>query len=160
VRDHLSTKCNSGFWKDAEPDDEENIAAEVDIFDFFRTNLPRPHHLPLVRLAGGRGSLADKYDVIMHAFFLIAFKTPECFCLCLSELINGCFDFGVEFGLPFVDPIHVETLFPWVPRDLVRRNRAQYMEVRNDDDFEDDCETNEGPDPSFNMSMDNMSGRL
>ena len=75
---------------------------------------------PLIGLASGRGSLADKFHSACQASFLVGgglnssshASSLSSFC---SE-ISGCVgDMGVEFSLPCVCPMPAEKIFSWLP---------------------------------------------
>ena len=75
---------------------------------------------PLMGLASGRGSLADRFHASVQSSFLVGGGvSPDThqtslasFC---SEVVGAVGDMGVEFSLPCVLPVAIGDLFPWMP---------------------------------------------
>ena len=94
------------------------------------------HFLPLVALAGGRGSLSSKFQAVMHSCFTegggctpvsCATEFPA-FC---RECATFTGDMGVEFGLPTVLPVRAKSVLPWFPD-----GDRQAQPIAEDDEWE------------------------
>jgi hypothetical protein len=89
-------------------------------------------HLPTLVLSSGRTSLADKFEVCMFAFFLVAYASIDAYTYLCQQALSVCTaDYGVEFSLPRVMPVALKTLFPFLVRTVPP---TQYL---CDDDFVD-----------------------
>ena len=113
------------------------------------------NNLPLVRLGIGRGSLADKYEVLMHGFFLIACGNAHAFCAFVKQIVNGTFDYGTEFGLNRIAPMHIEDLFPFLPHRVTRQAQQRFV-APDADGFEQEEEASRR-DPSLVVDLTGMS---
>ena len=75
---------------------------------------------PLVGLASGLGSLADKFHSCCQTSFLVGggrdssshASALSSFCREISACVG---DMGVEFSIPTVCPLPAEKIFPWLP---------------------------------------------
>jgi hypothetical protein len=136
-------------------DDPESLAAEIEPLATLSKGVGDTNHLPLVRLGLGRGSTKDKFEVIMHACMLIAGKTAATLCTFVKEFAIGTFDYGAEFGIRQIEPIHVEDLFSYLPHSATRGQRQNFV-APNVDEFEVDVAGNR--DPSNVIDLTSMSG--
>ena len=74
------------------------------------------HRLPVLSLASGRTTLADKFAIVMHAIFLEAGSSSIGVVSYCESVSSFATDFGVEFGLSSVAPVPLRRLFPWFPK--------------------------------------------
>ena len=120
--------------------------SEVDLIDTLSEGLADVSHLPLIVLASGRTTLADKFCSVAFAVFLVAGGSLESFATYMSEVIVGTFDMGVEFGLGQILPVLVSDIFPWIiGTDLV----AVPQPVSASAPLEDDIDFQDVPEPEL-----------
>ena len=103
--------------------DEEGIQGTLEdderLTEALRSILWNRQPLPPLGLGSGQGALKDKFHTVMSDFFLIgagcsAETRVPVYRQFLESMVAGTGDMGVEFGLPCVQPIPVNRLFPWV----------------------------------------------
>jgi hypothetical protein len=94
-------------------------------------------HLPLICLASGRTTLADKFFAVAFAVFLVAGGTLQSFATYMSEIVIGTFDFGVEYGLGQILPVKVNDMFPWIAgTDLLEQALPDFEFLEDDTEFQ------------------------
>ena len=92
------------------------------------------HHLPIMVLGSGRTTLIDKFATIMYGCFLEAGHEDDALSEYASEVVTLTTDFGVEFNLAFVEPVPIDTLFPWWYSQSVVAGAEPQVNV-DDDEF-------------------------
>ena len=105
------------------------------------------HHLPIMVLGSGRTTLADKFSCILYAFLLESGSPYKAFHSYTSGMRVLTTDFGVEFGLPSVQPIKVRHLFPWLSEAAPPES-----DLQDDEDFQHVEEGDPGLDLEVSLS--------
>ena len=117
-------------------EDETAIAEEERLMDTLESAISLIH-LPIMVLASGRTSLADKSKVFMQAMFLVFFETPEDYSYALQVFMQHAADFGVEYSLPLVNPVPIRSLLPWVVLQTDTKEPDKHLpQVCGEDDWE------------------------
>ena len=99
---------------------QENEERDVELCVLLAELLWDRQPAPLMGLASGRGSLADKFHAVVQAGFCVGggvshdthITSLSEFC---NEIVGACGDMGVEFSLPCVLPVGIQRLYPWMP---------------------------------------------
>ena len=89
--------------------------------EFLRTEL-HYHSYPPIWLGSTGGTLAQKFQAVMHAFFLESGRSVEMMQQSCRDICVSTFDLGTEFSLPRVQPIELSELFPWATMPEPRLN--------------------------------------
>ena len=90
-------------------------------------------HLPLLVLGAFRTSLADKFTVFSYGCFLVGGSSHKLLSQLTSSVEVHVSDFGVEFGLPLVQPVKISDLFPWFAFEQELPSHSEMQAC--DDDF-------------------------
>ena len=100
--------------------------------------------LPMVVMGSGRLGLMHKFQVLMHAIFLVASHSVQGFIQWIQSIVTSTTDQGVEFGLPSIPSLPLRQWLPWLPPgqrfSLLARDNSQEPQddiVLSDDDMED-----------------------
>ncbi|CAK9029029.1 Uncharacterized protein (Fragment) [Durusdinium trenchii] len=94
-------------------------------------------------LGGTGGTLPQKFHAVLHSLFLEAGSSESDLARYCSEICSCTTDLGTEFALPFVLPMPVRAVFPWIQGS----GQSDLLHIEPADDFqilavaEDRCET-------------------
>lgn len=103
---------------------------------------------PTVQLGFGRASLGHKWQVVMHALFLIS-SDMETLSAMVASVPSWVSDYGVEIALSRIPPISAQAVFPYM------ENPAAVFGTTDEVDFTNCAESlwrRRRPSPSRHLS--------
>ena len=91
------------------------MALELDQshLEFLQAEL-RQHTLPSTSLGTTGGSLAHKFHAVLHSIFLESGPYGRDLVSFCKQICACTTDLGTEFSLPFISPMKVSSIFPWI----------------------------------------------
>ena len=101
-----------GARKYSDLDDQQALEMDRAAIEFLRSELVY-HSFPPIALGSTGGTLAQKFQAVMHALFLESCSSAGSMVKICREICVSTFDLGTEFSLPKVQPVPLFDVFPW-----------------------------------------------
>lgn len=111
---------------------DDPMALEMDFAytEFLKSEL-KQHTLPSTSLGTTGGSLPSKFHAVLHSIFLECGNSETDLVAYCNQICACTTDLGTEFALPFISPMPLISVFPWIRG----RPPTPVVTAAGDDDF-------------------------